>query len=187
MNLKPSLFPLTLLQSVMFSAVMSTALISAAVMLTDNFIHPFWILGYYFWVDLALRAFTDDFRSTKNPDLVYRMVFGLIQLLTGTTIVASVIIGGISALWVAVTLIFWYFGARNIAGAVYILQLEVYERQQEKRVMDRQREFAAQEARSTLEWLRRYEEEKRNEEVLMADLTDFLEDADQSGNGRSDA
>lgn len=180
---KQLLFPLTWKQSVLGSVYASIALILPAVLVSSTtYFHPLWIMSIYFCLYGLIRACSYDFESSKNPALVYRMVFGPLQLLTGTIIVASVIIGGssLALLFVPVPLVLWYFGARNIAGAVYILQVETYEQAQVKRVMDRQREFAAQDKA-------RAEEERMNEEILLADLAAFLGDSDQAGKGRANA
>lgn len=176
-----SLFPLTWRQSV-FACIFSSIFFFASALMVSpvNILHPLWVLAIYLCVFCVIRAITEDFAATKNPEFMYGMVFGFLQLLSGSFILTSIIVSGISALWIGMSLVFWYLGTRNLARATYIWQVESFEQAQVKRVMDRQREFAAQDKAQE-------EEERMNEEALMADLTTFLTNSGSTGNGRSDA
>jgi hypothetical protein len=178
-------FPLTSRQSILSSLFFSWFLYVPATLISPvtgpvSLIHPLWVLAFYFSAFSVIRMVTDDFASSKNPALVMRMVFGPLQILAGVLIVVGGIMLGANSLWAGVSAVLWYFGQRNIAGAVYILRSQAYERAQLKRVMDRRDAFIAQEALNTLHRLERAEEARKNEEALLADLADCLIDSDPS-------
>lgn len=174
------LFPPTWRQSV-FACIFSSIFFFASALMVSpvNILHPLWVLAIYLCVFCAIRAITEDFASVKNPEFMYGMVFGFLQLLSGSFILTSIIVSGISALWIGMSLVFWYLGARNIARATHIWQVEAYEQAQVERVMSRQREFAAQDALRALEQQERAAEDQKNEEALVADLADFLAGSDR--------
>lgn len=178
-----SLLPLTWGQAIVASVAIGNILFLAVILISPhNLFHPLMILSLYFVAYGVTRAVTDDFERCKNPTLMMRAVFGIVQILAGVTIVTCVIVRGasIGVFWVGASLILLYFGTRNWAGAVYLWEEVTFERQQEQRVRDRLDVFAAQDAREALERQERAEEVRSNEESLMADLTSFFTDADPS-------
>lgn len=180
------LFPLTWKQAIQSSIVLSNLLFLAVILTTiHNLFHPLMILAVYFLLYGVTRAVSDDFENWKNPELMMRAVVGPFQILSGAAILTCVIVRGpdVGVFWIGATLILIYFGIENWAGAVYIWEVEAFERQQEKRVMDRLDAFAAQDAR---EASMRQEEAaivRKNEEAMIADLTAFLADSNETGKG----
>ena len=178
-----SLLPLTQRQEVLGSIYFSLALLLPALIVSPtSYFHPLWIVAFYFNGFGVIRALTDDFISAKNPALVHHAVFGPLQLLAAVLIVASGVSPEkdiVALLWFVVSLAFFYFGMRNVTGAVSVLKCESDKRKQENKEMKQQTELAAQSAQEA-------QERQETEDALLADLAVFLGEADQAGNGRSE-
>lgn len=136
--------------------------------------HPFWVLSMYFSAIMAIIMLASDINDNPSPQHAKFAMLGSVHVLAGVIIGVSALINpNVEMIWVVASLILWFFGAKNLGAAVTLWRGEAHQKQQ---ITDREAVIAAQEASNILECQIRAEEDRKQEEALLADLTDFLAD-----------
>lgn len=95
--------------------------------------HPLWIVAIYLCVTTAFRAVTHDFGDAKKPTWGMHFVFVILRFLAGMFIISSIITRGISPLWLAVAITFFYFGRESFQEITYIFARNYHEKRRAKR------------------------------------------------------
>jgi hypothetical protein len=168
---------LTLLISL---GLLHLAVIVGVISSLNNPNHPAWIVAGFFFVSIFLSGVTSDFQYQSYSELKRNMVFGFLKMLTGSLLIAGAILseGGVVLLGLGLASIFLVLGGRDVFHGAVLLNKELEERQQERRVLEREVEAAAQRARDKMNKIVQAAEKHKLEEALLADLSDSILDSD---------
>ena len=121
-------------QSILVSSLFAISFFIPAFMISSASVnHPLWIVAIYLCVTTAFRAVTHDFGGVKKPTWGMHFMFAILRFLAGFFIVSSVITRGISPLWLAVAIIFFYYGRQSFQEITYIFALKYREKARAKR------------------------------------------------------